>query len=123
MPKITKKSKPIMFIIILFISVLVLTWCQDDVNIQENNETIIHQTDVEQTPLLGGEDRERLQEKQQLVIHNGCIWCGRCVLIAPQNFTMEWKIAEIYSQDNINNQKVNTAINNCPVSVIEIIEA
>lgn len=108
MPK-TKRNVALLFL--LSISILVMTWCQKDITI-ENDENNTDQT-IEQPVSV---------TEQKLVINNWCIWCGRCVMNAPQNFTMSERRAQVSSQENINSTDVSRAIKNCPVSVIEIIE-
>lgn len=106
------KVKTNLALLFLFsVSILVLTWCQKDTIIENNNNN--NQQNVEQ-PVA--------QTQQKLVIHDGCVWCGRCVKNAPQNFTINWKKAQVSSQQNIDSQLVDNAIKNCPVSVIEIVE-
>ncbi len=106
MPK-TKRNVALLFL--FSVSILLLTWCQKETNIKNNNTDQNIEQPVAQT-------------EQILVINNWCVGCGRCVRTAPQNFTMNWKTAEVISQENIDSQSVNNAIRNCPVSVIEIIE-
>jgi len=103
----TKRNLGLLFL--FSISILILTWCQSNTNTQNNNIDENREQSVAQT-------------EQKLVINNWCIGCGRCIRNAPQNFTMNWRIAEVTSQENIDSQSVNNAIKNCPVSVIEIIE-
>lgn len=68
-------------------------------------------------------DQTVSKTNQQLVIHSGCIGCGRCLRHAPQNFTMEWRQAVVTSQENIDSTEISMAISWCPVSVIETVEA
>ncbi len=107
----SQSNKSIALVFIMSISILLLTWCQKDTTrIQETqNDVAIDQT-VPQT-------------NTQLVIHTGCVGCGKCFRFAPQNFTMEWRQAVVTSQENIDSIEVSMAISWCPVSVIEIVEA
>lgn len=70
---------------------------------------------------------EKVQEANlpangKLSVLNNCIWCGKCARIASSNFVMQWWISVVKSQENINSQSVNHAIQNCPVDAI-VIEA
>ncbi len=103
----TKRNVALLFL--FSVSILVLTWCQKNTNTENNN--------VDQNT-----EQSVAQIEQKLVINNWCVGCGRCIKNAPQNFTMNWRIAEVISQENIDSQLVDSAIKNCPVSVIEIIE-
>ncbi len=120
-----QNNKIILFSILCLISISILTGCQNnDLDEQINTNTNTQLIQTEQTPLLWGEDRVRLQESQTLVLNrHGCIWCWICTQVAPDNFTMNWRKAEVISQKNITSTQVNNAIENCPTSVIEIIEA
>lgn len=111
-----KNKKQITLILIFSISIIILTWCWTNTNNIENTEN------TENNSLNLTSQETNTQEQQKLVIHNGCIWCGKCIRIAPQNFTMNWRMAEVSSQEDINNSNVKKAINHCPVSVIELIE-
>ena len=107
----SQPKKPIALVFIMSISILLLTWCQ-----QEKNQTNDTQNDV----VI---DQTVPQTNTQLVIHAGCVGCGKCFRFAPQNFTMEWRQAVVTSQENIDSVEVSMAISWCPVSVIEIVEA
>jgi ferredoxin len=117
----SKTNKITISLILCLISISVLTWCQNN-NSQIDENINTYKIETEQTPLLGGEDSVRSQEMQKLVINNWCIWCGKCVSNAPKNFSMNWRTAQVISQEDISNQSITNAIKRCPVSVIEIIE-
>ncbi len=105
------KKQSIALVFLFAISILLLTWCQQEKN-QNNNsqdDVVIDET-VSKT-------------NQQLVIYPGCVGCGKCFRFAPQNFTMEWRQAVVTSQENIDSTEISMAISWCPVSVIEIVEA
>ena len=61
--------------------------------------------------------------QQQLVIHPGCIGCGHCAMIAPNNFAMNGRQAQVISQENIDTTEVQQAMMRCKAQVIEIVEA
>lgn len=68
---------------------------------------------------------EKLQEASlptngKLAVLNNCIWCGKCARIASANFEMKWWISVVKSQENINSQSVNHAMQECPVDAIVI---
>lgn len=70
---------------------------------------------------------EKVQEASlpangKLAVLNNCIWCGKCARIASSHFEMQWWISVVKSQENINSQSVNHAIQTCPVDAI-VIEA
>ncbi len=112
MNKRTKKNLTTLFL--FSISILVITWCQWDTSIEKNNDNNNGDQIIE---------HPAAQEQQKLIIHTWCVWCGKCARTSPTNFLMSWKKAEVYSQENIDSQSVSDAIKNCPVWVIEIIEA
>lgn len=105
------KKQSIALVFLFAISILLLTWCQ-----QEKNQNNNFQDDV----VI---DETVSKINQQLVIYPGCIGCGKCFRHASQNFAMEWGQAVVVSQENIDSVEVSMAISWCPVSVIEIIEA
>jgi len=107
----SQSQKHIKLVFVLSLSILLLTWCQKDVNQinDSSNDFVVDQT-VSQTD-------------KKLVIHPWCVGCGKCYRFAPQNFTMEWRQAVVTSQENIDSVEVSMAISWCPVSVIEIVEA
>ncbi len=80
---------------------------------EPNQDTLQNTTTINETAI----------QTQQLVINPGCIGCGRCIQIAPSNFAMGGRHAQVISQDNLDSSAVQQAMANCPVQVIEIIEA
>lgn len=102
-------KKTAIFLILCIISISILYWCQSTDKTENNSST-------DQTVT-----QNNWQQTQKLVINNWCIWCGKCTIIAWDNFTMKWWIAVVTSQDNLDNQTVTNAVKRCPVSVIKII--
>lgn len=56
----------------------------------------------------------------KLKVSSRCIWCGKCVHIAPNNFAMNWNIAEPISQEDLSSSDLSRAISHCPVWAISI---
>ena len=102
----------------------ILGWCTQDTT---TTETIQPTNTLETTePTVHIDETTTMNEtnvQQQLVINPWCIWCGRCMQIAPNNFTMGGRHAHVISQENLDSLAVQQAINICPVQVIEIVEA
>lgn len=61
-------------------------------------------------------------DNKDLTINEKCIWCSKCVRVAPTNFAMDYSThkAIIISQENNWSDRVNTAIQICPVDAIEL---
>lgn len=113
----SKKEYLVLFMI--GVSVLLLTWCSSEK--VDNGEFIIQNSEAIDSAEVDKNLEIAENLEQSLVIRNWCVWCGKCVKTSPKNFTMEWKKAVVYSQDDIDSSSVQKAINWCPVSVIEII--
>ena len=82
---------------------------QDKKNIKkENNTTELSQTNNEW-------DKE-------LVIDERCIWCGKCAMIAPNNFAMDFNTlkAVVISQKNMFSEEVTMSAQVCPTNSIHI---
>lgn len=95
----------------------ILSWCtKEEIKSESNEEITINQNDDQNQTL-----DNKTKEGKQISILDGCIWCGRCIQIAPNNFTMLGKKATVISQENINSQEIKIAIDRCPVRVIEIL--
>ena len=61
--------------------------------------------------------------KKIVVDQNKCIGCGICVGTDPEHFDFEDSgLSNPISQENIESENVNEAINACPVSAISIEE-
>lgn len=60
--------------------------------------------------------------KKLEIERNKCIGCGKCVVVAPNNFTINsnTRLAEVKSQSSINGVEVNRAIRVCPTRAISI---
>lgn len=98
----------------------ILWWCTQETKITETPTKEIYEPDIQQE--ITTIDDEVTVQDQQLVINPGCMGCGRCMQIAPSNFTMGGRHAQIISQDNLNSAVVQQAVANCPVQVIEIVK-
>lgn len=96
-------------------------------NIETNNiET--NNIDSNNTKLINdNSNNDKIIEQNSLVwqihINNTCIWCWKCISIAPSNFWFNNSIrkAEVISQENINSSSVQRAISSCPTRSIEIL--
>lgn len=115
---ISQKTQLIIFTIICLISISVLSGCQNS-DLSQQSDTL-NNTNQENNTIY---NTTNIQTQTLVLDHHGCIWCGICAQVAPQNFDMQGRKATVVSQENINNQEVKNAIDACPVSVIEIIEA
>ena len=115
--------------IVLLISLLILnllTSCTDNVDQSENevlnsNETskkIKQEINIEKDLLKWNNDVVK-----ELTIDNKCIWCWKCIIVAPDNFTMDYDTftAIVTSQKNILSNEVSKAIQVCPVDSIKVI--
>ena len=60
---------------------------------------------------------------KELTIDERCIWCGKCAMIAPENFAMDFNTlkAVVISQKNMFSQEVSTSVQVCPTDSIHII--
>ena len=59
---------------------------------------------------------------KELQIDETCIGCGKCIMIAPENFVMNIQTfkAEVISQKDIHSEEVQASINICPSESISI---
>lgn len=58
---------------------------------------------------------------KKLWVNSSCIWCNKCVRIAPNHFSMnENRKAEAINQKDLNSEEVQFAIQACPVDAISI---
>lgn len=58
--------------------------------------------------------------KKLVVDQNTCIGCGLCVTLAPKTFRMdEDNKAEVINSQGDDPQKIQEAIDSCPVSAIK----
>ena len=63
--------------------------------------------------------------KKVSVDNERCFGCGTCVYLDPEHFSFdnESGISKVISESNVeNNDKLNEAIESCPVNAIEIFE-
>jgi len=63
------------------------------------------------------------ESAKELTIDERCIWCGKCAMIAPTNFAMDYNTlkAVVISQKNMFSQEVSTSVQVCPTDSIHII--
>ena len=60
---------------------------------------------------------------KQVVVHDGCIGCGACVGIDPEHFDFnEDGLSHPISEENLESDALKSAIESCPVGVIQIEE-
>lgn len=61
--------------------------------------------------------------KKLVVNSDACISCGACVSIDPEHFDFnENMVSHAISQENLEAESVQTAIDSCPTSAISIME-
>lgn len=122
---------------ILIISLVLLNFLTSCTNNQDEklksinkNEEMIY-SDIEKET-LNTDKKENINEDvsiikgeiiKELVIDKNCIWCGKCTIIAPTNFTMDYNTlkAVVISQKNMFSQEVTTSVQVCPTDSIHII--
>lgn len=62
--------------------------------------------------------------KKLVVDKDVCIGCGACVAIDESHFNFDDNgLSEVISQENLDNELIEQAINSCPVGAIKIKEA
>lgn len=111
---ITKKVA--MFLALL--GALFLTGCNDEKEPTAKVESINEEPQNDSQPVVS--DNE-ISNQQELVLDtNKCIGCGKCAKIATANFKMNGRKAEIISQENLENENVQKAIESCPVNAIKL---
>ena len=60
--------------------------------------------------------------KKKVIIEPGCITCGMCEFIAPEIFEVT-DVARVKDQSEYNEDLVQKAVQECPVSVIKVKKA
>lgn len=102
-----------------------LWWCgkqndstSDTPPIQDQEQTNVEsqQSSLSSWDMLG---HSSIQNTEKLVIHTGCIGCGRCARVTQNVFSFQWGHAQVISQIYNDTQEVQMAIDRCPVRVIE----
>lgn len=58
---------------------------------------------------------------KKLVVNDNCIGCGMCQAIDEEHFEMDGT-STVISQDNLDSENLNNAIESCPVGAISIEE-
>lgn len=110
-------------------SVLVfLWWCSKQIPSQQESvpeDQVLPSVEVQQNSLSSWDilGQSPVQATQKLVIHAGCIGCGRCARVAQNAFSFQWGYAQVISQTYNDTQEVEMAIARCPVHIIEKISA
>jgi len=86
-----------------------------------NTESTSSGSEVSQTVSSGSTLVADAQGKV-LKIDPKCVGCGHCIRFASSNFKMNFQNhkAEVISQENLESDGVQQAINRCPVSAISI---
>jgi ferredoxin len=117
--------------IVIVISLLVLnllTSCDNEINEWEHNEVKEINSEIEEVGNIENKDTQKISQwnndiSKQLTINDKCIWCSKCVIIAPDNFAMDRSTfrAVVISQKDIFSKEVTKSIQVCPVDSIKII--
>ena len=96
-----------------------LDWLLDDIFWEIEDEII--NIDSEEK---GNDEVSKIKDEsvKELIIDERCIWCGKCAMIAPTNFAMDYDTlkAVVISQKNMLSQKVSTSAQVCPTGSIHI---
>lgn len=58
---------------------------------------------------------------KKLVVNDNCIGCGMCAAIDEEHFEMDG-VSTPVSQENLESEALDNAINSCPVNAISIEE-
>ncbi len=111
-------------IVILSILILnILTSCSDDSqklktkkNVNQNSNTYIENWN--NNIIISKID----ESNKILTIDDKCIWCWKCVMIAPNNFSMDYSTlkAIVINQQWMFSSEVTRSIQVCPVDSINI---
>lgn len=56
---------------------------------------------------------------EKLNVNENCIGCGMCVAIDPEHFEIVDGLSQAISEDNLESEALNNAINSCPTAAIE----
>ncbi len=98
-------------ILIPLLLIWILTSCTKDATPVTTNQKDSNTTEV---------DTSVIKKETSLTVSERCIWCWKCIRIAPENFKLnvETYKAEVISQNNINSTKIDNAIRSCPVKAI-----
>lgn len=107
-------------VIIISISLMFfLVSCNSDdenINIEpEIQKEIQNETSIES-------ENQAWDKASVLSIDTRCIWCWKCAIIAPDNFSMDRSIrkAVVISQENTDSKKVSDSIKRCPTDSIHL---
>lgn len=112
-------------ILILSIVILnILTSCTDEkVSRKIDIESKIESEEIYMTSNIQQKIITKIDEAdKELTIDEKCIWCGKCAMIAPNNFAMDYDTlkAVVISQKNMLSQEVSTSAQVCPTGSIHI---
>lgn len=56
---------------------------------------------------------------EKLNVNENCIGCGMCVSIDPEHFEIVDGLSQAISDDNLESEALENAINACPTAAIE----
>ena len=60
---------------------------------------------------------------KKLIVNDNCIGCGACISIDEEHFDYnDDRLSHVISEENLDTEEVQMAINSCPVSAIELID-
>ena len=115
--------------IISFMILIFLTSCSQE-NIENQKITNTDEKKVDSTDkikwnnelFLNIKNNSLESDKWVLTIDSRCIWCRKCVIIAPNHFVMNYNTrkAIVISQKNIWSKEVSSSIQRCPTKSIKI---
>lgn len=112
-------------LIISLVSLNLLTSCTNTANkLETNSEDTVQTEEKYMTSNIQQKTITKIDEwDKELTIDERCIWCGKCAMIAPTNFAMDYNTlkAVVISQKNMFSQEVSTSLQVCPTDSIHII--
>ncbi len=90
--------------------------------LQERVNKAKEQVNTTETAKTSDNTADNTDADKTLQINPSCIGCGHCVVIAPENFKMDFdtRKAVVISQEDIYSDKVTESIKICPVDAIGI---
>ena len=53
---------------------------------------------------------------------NNCIGCGACIAMDPEHFEFDDNLSSVKSNDNLDSDALQNAIDSCPVGAIKVTE-
>ncbi len=107
----------ILALILTLFGIFFLTGCNSKNESEEKIESIQEESPDDSQLDISNET----SEQQKLTLDtNKCIGCGKCARIAPSNFEMDNRKADVISQENLESENVQQAIKNCPINIIKV---